>query len=280
MYGTATETDRRFHIFTANWYRIQRLNAEGGATFELNQFADLSGAEFKRMYLHPMTVPAFPLSEMEVTPSNGLPDAYNWVDNGAVVPVKDQAQCGSCWAFSAVANMEGQNFLHGTKQLVSISESQLVDCDKVDEGCNGGLMGNAFAYAIKNGMETESDYPYKAVTSTCKYAAAKATIHFSNWTMIPADEKKMQQALFDNGPLSVAVDAENWSYYSGGVYDSSCTTNLDHGVTLVGWGSLNGKDYWIIKNSWGKSWGLNGYIWLARGKNKCGINKYVCTILV
>lgn len=279
LYGTQAESDRRFHIFTANWYRVQRMNAEGKGQFELNKFADLSHAEFKKTYLRPI-VPPVGQNVIDFTPSNDLPDAWNWVEHGAVVPVKDQGQCGSCWAFSAVANMEGQNFLQGTKKLVAFAESQLVDCDKVDSGCNGGLMGNAFEYAIQYGMESEEDYPYVPETSECQYDASKAIYKFSNWSMIASDEKKMQQALYDMGPLSVAVDAENWSYYSGGIYDSSCTTNLDHGVTLVGWGTENGKDYWIIKNSWGKNWGKSGYIWLARGKNKCGVNKYVATIHV
>jgi cathepsin F len=279
IYGTEAESDRRYHIYVANWYRVRHLNSQGQGEFALNKFADLSHSEFKKMYLRPINPTTFG-PELSITPSNALPDSYNWVDQGAVCAVKDQGQCGSCWAFSAVANMEGQNFLHGTKTLVALSESQLVDCDTGDDGCNGGLMGNAFEYAIKNGMESEQDYPYVAQTRTCKYDKSKAIYKFSNWSMIPSDEEKMRQALYDMGPLSIAVDAENWSYYSGGIYTGYCTTNLDHGVTLVGWGSQNGKPYWIIKNSWGKDWGLNGYIWLERNTNKCGINKYCCSISV
>jgi C1A family cysteine protease len=278
VYGTE-EADRRFHIYTSNWYHVQHLNKQGRGHFSLdNQFADLSRSEFRNTYLTLQT-PARAATTAKVQVRDA-PDAWDWREHGAVAEIKDQGQCGSCWAFSAVGNMEGQNFLHGTKELVTLAESQLVDCDKADSGCNGGLMGTAFEYAIKNGMETEKDYPYKASTRTCAYSAKKAIYKFSNWTMIEDDEEVMKQALYEYGPLAIAVDAENWSYYSGGIYDSKCTSNLDHGVTLVGYGTEKGKDFWLIRNSWGKSWGENGYIRLIRGKNKCGINQYVCTILV
>ena len=177
-------------------------------------------------------------------------------------------------------------------ELPLISEQQLVDCEHdcmefpgttqevCDEGCNGGLMPNAFTYAIREGMESEADYPYKGVDQTCKFDASKVKYHFSSWAWVDQDEDAMVAALNTKGPLSVALDASYWSFYAGGIYDSACSSSrMNHGVLLVGYGVENGTKYWIVKNSWGTGWGEKGYIRLIRGKNKCGINNFVCTIM-
>jgi len=290
IYNNVEEHVARFEVFKENLALINHLNRQGKGKFALNKFADMTREEFAAMYLHPFPIAAkdHPVNFKATDAPN--PDEKNWCTEGGCNPIKNQASCGSCWAFSATANMEGVYFkAHGT--LPDISEQQLVDCEhdcmifpgtteKVcDEGCNGGLMPNAFTYAIREGMMTQKDYPYKGKDQTCKYDATKVAYHFSAWQWVDKNEDAMVAALNQLGPLSVAVDATYWSYYSGTIYDSSCsTTTMNHGVALVGYGKEGTKDYWIIRNSWGTSWGIKGYMHLIRGKNKCGVNNFVCSI--
>jgi len=290
----ALEHIQRFENFKANYHLVRHLNRQNRGHFALNEFADLSQEEFEARYLRPIAIPNRRFFKEFIVPNKQYPETKDWRDEGAVNAIRNQGSCGSCWAFSAVANMEGVYFVkHG--ELPSLSEQQLVDCEhdcmiyhgskSCDAGCNGGLMPNAFTYAAREGMETEAQYPYKGKASTCQYSAAKATYHFTNWTMVGANEPAMIAALNEMGPLSVAVCASSWSYYSGGIYNSSCGTSLNHGVALVGYGADNGKQYWIIRNSWGTSWGISGYMKLARGEGtgttgKCGVNTFVCSITI
>ena len=292
-YANAQEHVARFNAFKSNYALVRHLNRQGKGTFTLNRFADMTQEEFAAKYLRPFPVAQLPRYKKTLAWNRfaDYPEAKNWADDGAVTPVKDQASCGSCWAFSATGAMEGAWFM-AHNELPLISEQQLVDCEHdcmefpgttqevCDEGCNGGLMPNAFTYAIREGMESEEDYPYKGVDRTCRYDASKVKYHFSSWAWVDQDEDAMVAALNTKGPLSVALDASYWSYYSGGIYDVSCSsTRMNHGVLLVGYGVENGTKYWIVKNSWGTSWGEKGFIRLIRGKNKCGINNFVCTII-
>ena len=210
------------------------------------------------------------------------------MDEGAVTPVKNQGSCGSCWAFSVTGNMEGvYKTAHGI--LPSLSEQQLVDCDhdcmeykqqkSCDSGCNGGLMPNAMAYAIREGMTSEDQYPYKGKAGTCNYTTGTGKYRFTAWASVNGTEENIIAALNDIGPLSVGVDANMWQLYMGGIFNLPCSRSLNHGVLLVGYGTQGKKDYWLIKNSWGASWGEKGYIRLIREKDKCGINDFVNTIL-
>jgi len=168
---------------------------------------------------------------------------------------------------------------HG-KSLV-LSEQQIVDCDTVSMGCGGGWMDNAFQYIQTfGGLETEADYPYKARDQTCKNDKSKAKLQVTGHHSISKNEDDILKAVFENGPLSVAINATPFQYYTGGIITEPCSAALNHGVVIVGYGSEGGVDYWIIRNSWGASWGEQGYARMIRGKGECGINTTVSTAVV
>jgi len=243
----------------------------------LNKYADLTNAEF-RQQMNGLRINST-RPKVEVRRLLGAPKSVDWRTKGYVTPIKDQAQCGSCWAFSTTGSVEGQHF-KATGKLVSLSEQNLVDCSGAEGnmGCFGGLMDQAFNYIITNkGIDTESSYPYTAQDGTCHFKgnAIGATIT-SFKDVASGSETALEQAVATVGPVSVAIDAGHQSFqlYKDGVYDEpACSSSmLDHGVLAVGYDSQNGQDYWIVKNSWGTSWGQQGYIFMTRNKNnQCGI---------
>lgn len=287
-HGKEYSTEEYAHrqaVFQQNSELIEKLNGlDNGAQYELNKFADLTPDEFRTRFL--AKTPMGPLPEgTPVHPDLAVednPTSYDWRDHGAVTAVKNQEQCGSCWSFSTTGNIEGQWFLSG-KTLVGLSEQQFVDCDKVDQGCNGGLPSNAYQYAIQaGGVESEADYPYLAMDSTCKFSADKVVATISNWTQVSTDEDQIAAFLVKTGPLSIGINAEWMQFYAGGVSDPLfCDPKkLDHGVLIVGYGVDGSKPYWIIKNSWGPTWGEKGYYRIVRGKGKCGLNTMVTSAFV
>jgi len=286
-YNNDVEERFRMKIYLENRGRIAKHNKDPQAPFKLamNQYGDFLSHEFaKRMNGFRMELRNASLHNLEgatfLTPHHFVaPKTVDWRTQGYVTPVKDQGQCGSCWSFSATGALEGQHMRKSGK-LTSLSEQNLVDCSRAEgnEGCNGGLMDNAFLYIKKNkGIDTESSYPYEGQDDKCRYKKVDAGAEDTGYVDVPSgDEEKLMHAVASVGPVSIAIDAshESFQFYSKGIYvEAKCSsTELDHGVLVVGYGTDEGQDYWLVKNSWGPTWGDGGYIKMARNKdNQCGV---------
>jgi cathepsin F len=273
--------EEEFEVFQSNLRLIEQLQADdASATYShLTPFANIKPEDFKKRNGYRATQGA---TQAPLLDTSNLDSSYDWRDHGAVNPIKDQGQCGSCWAFSTVANIEGVGAVE-TGKLLDLSEQQLVDCDSADSGCNGGLPSNAFQYMIDNGMglEGESAYPYTAKDGTCTESKAQEKAFITAWHQTSTDETQIAAALQQYGPLSIGINANTLQFYTGGVANPSkflCSPSaLDHGVAIVGFGTADGQDYWTIRNSWGSSWGESGYFRMVRGTGACGLNTDVTT---
>ena len=274
-------------VYEDNMVRIAEHNAKQlGWTMGVNQFAHLTAEEFKGLYVTGGYTPRSPVfgPYNQVQRNWTAPASVDWRVQGAVTPVKNQGQCGSCWAFSTTGATEGAWFLKNGS-LVSLSEQQLVDCagSTGNQGCNGGLMDDAFQYIINNkGITTEGNYPYTAQDGTCNSAKAKqVAAKVASFTDVTPNSEADLIAAIAQQPVAVAVEADQNSFqlYAGGVMTATCGANLDHGVLAVGYGkdATSGNEFWLVKNSWGGDWGEAGYIRLGRGKTynggagQCGI---------
>jgi len=287
-YKNKEEESHRRHIFEEHVEHIQQhnLHADFGKHHHrmgVTKFADWTREEFKKhLTYNSPTKKVTSKRKAKHMHADQLPTTVNWVTQGAVTPVKDQGQCGGCYTFSSTGALEGQVF-RKSGQLVSLSEENLLDCSSNynNQDCNGGTMQACFQYVQDNGgLDTEASYPYTSGggvdNSECSYDADNSAATVSNiQTIESGDEQALAKALASVGPISIAIDASNLQFYKGGVYaDSNCSSsNLDHAVLLVGYGvSSNGQQYWLVKNSWGTNWGLNGYFELARNQNNmCGV---------
>lgn len=274
----------RFEIFRDNFINIYSHNhnpIQQNFTMGITQFTDLTQEEFKKTYLgfkHPQltktTCSAF------VPTSKSVPASVDWRTQNAVTPVKDQGQCGSCWSFSATGAIEGA-WAIAKKQLNSLSEQQLVDCSHRygNLGCNGGLMDSAFQYTIDyGGLCEEKAYPYTATGGTCQ-TPCKIVSSISKCSDVEPNNQISLKEAVSNGPVSIAIEADTaifQSYSSGVITSKSCGTSLDHGVLIVGYGIQDNIKYWLVKNSWGTSWGDGGYVKIERSDSVndpgiCGI---------
>ncbi|UYV60950.1 CTSL [Cordylochernes scorpioides] len=277
------EDQVRKAIFEENLKNIVQHNLEyelGMHSYYLgiNKYSDWSSQEFTK-HMNGLIVSEDRTMDLyEPSGDMELPSSLDWRSKGYVTGVKDQGQCGSCWAFSTTGGLEGQHY-RKTGKLVSLSEKNLVDCSTSNSGCDGGAMSRAYDYIIDNGgIDTEESYPYKPERDQCQYNKSNIGATCKDFMSVNQDEESLKQALAAVGPISIAIDASGKAFqqYKGGVYNNPDCGNamgsLNHGVLLVGYGQENGIDYWLVKNSWTESWGEKGYIKMSRNKNnQCGI---------
>lgn len=290
VYHSLEIMEERYQVYKQNMLFVEEQNSREDISYVLGEtpFADMSHDEFKQyksVIGSEKTCDAFHSTvnnnaSVSSVVNQTIPSSVDWREKGAVTPVKDQGQCGSCWSFSATGAMEGAWQIASGK-LVSLSEQQLVDCSAGfkygNHGCNGGLMDGAFHYAMEHGMCAESDYGYTAKDGNCESCETVVKIYGCT-DVTPKNEVDLEEAV-SRTPVSVAIEADTrvFQLYTGGVLTSdACGTTLDHGVLVVGYGSENDIDYWIVKNSWSSSWGENGYIRIAKSSSTntpgiCGI---------
>ncbi|UJR12299.1 hypothetical protein I4U23_016476 [Adineta vaga] len=286
-YSSTEEEINRRQIWEENVAMINKHNLEvdlglHSYTLAMNQFGDLTNEEFRKQMngykissddeINSLNYQTFSTPENFV-----LPNEVDWRTKGYVTYVKDQGQCGSCWAFSTTGALEGQHFAK-TSQLIPLSEQNLVDCSLLNFGCNGGNQDLAYDYIkMHHGISSEESYPYFPERDICQFNKIHIAATITGYTRVKKhNETDLQAAIATIGPIAVSIDAGQGSFqfYSSGVYDEpNCSTKrLDHAVLAVGYGTLNNKDYYIVKNSWGASWGTRGYILMSRNKqNQCGI---------
>lgn len=217
--------------------------------------------------------------------TNTIPESVDWRTKGAVTHVKNQLECGSCWAFSTTGSIEGALAIHNhnifNHKIYNLSEQQLVDCSRQNHGCEGGLMDLGFSYVIDNGICSEESYPYIGRQGICNSLSCKKIGHISDYSDVTSNDEKALKRAVAQQPISVAIQANlsSFRFYKNGVYnDPDCGNQLDHGVLIVGYGTDNqyGLDYWIVKNSWSSAWGEEGYVRMLRNYDKnpsgmCGI---------
>lgn len=286
-YDSAAEREKSLGAFRRSLAYVEAENAKGHSyKVAINEFADQTPEDFSVGRLGLRMPPAekvwgAPYLGTDRYSGAQLPEDIDWVSRGAVTDPKNQGQCGSCWSFSTTGAVEGAWQIK-TGKLVSLSEQQLVDCSKNDgnDGCNGGSMDGAFTYIENHSLCTEASYEYKAKSGTCQEATCIAAVPAGSLKgyhdVPPQDEDALMEAVSQQ-PVSVAIEADQMAFqlYQSGVLTSKCGNKLDHGVLLVGYGVDNGTEYWKVKNSWGASYGEEGYVRLERGKSKdgeCGIN--------
>jgi C1A family cysteine protease len=285
-YDSYDETITRFQNFKQSIDRINANNAYvkfrgSGATFGLNKFSDLSPEEFAEKVLMTPFKPVTSVFKEKnmLSPRITAPDTFDWRTKGAVTAVKDQQQCGSCWAFSVTENVESVWILAKgltNETLPPLAPQQIVDCDTSDAGCEGGNPPTAYQYIISaGGLDDDKDYPYTAQDGTCAFKSSAVVAKISNFKYATSgDEDTMKDNLASWAPLSICVDARYWQDYSGGVmteYQCDWIVELDHCVQAVGYDTTASTPFWIVRNSWGTDWGENGYIRLQYGTNTCGL---------
>ena len=269
-------TNSRFHFENNIKLIIEHNSGNSSYKFGITQFLHLSDAQWSSRF-HNITLdkPSNDIFEGRSLNLRSLPLSWDWRSAGVTTPVKDQSSCGSCWGFSATETVE-TTWAIKSGELKVLSPQQLVDCSKLNSGCNGGLQSRAYSYLQKTPQCLESSYPYTAKDGTCHSCKGEVPL-LSGYNSIKAgDESSMGQAvLITSLAIAIQADQKQFQMYSSGVTDFDCGKNLDHAVTIEGYGNENGKDYWLVRNSWGTSWGDKGYIKMARGKDLCGLSQSV-----
>ncbi|KAK4271701.1 hypothetical protein QN277_020353 [Acacia crassicarpa] len=289
VYPNPQEESKRFRIFQSNLKHINEVNAKRESPSQsrhgLNKFADLSPQEFRETYLHSVNMPADSVTKLnnnikdDSSCDHEVPDSLDWREKNAVTAVKDQGNCESHWAFSVVGAIEGINAIN-TGKLTNLSAQQLVDCDPRSYGCAGGFYFDAFGWVIDNGgIDTEADYPYIATNGSCKNGIKAVSISDLSYVVFATDDEV--KCAVAQQPATSSVIGVDFQFYTGGIYEgdncdknSTATTLV---VLIVGYGTENGEDYWIVKNTWGEEWGEKGYIRMKRNAagwtyGICGLN--------
>ena len=290
-YFTQQEESRRFDIFVANMLAAagtQEVNPL--ATFGMNKFSDMTVDEFRSTHRNAAAYfaaradePKDLLNMSHIASSAG--QSVNWVTNGAVTGVKDQGNCGGCWSFSSTGNIEGQWFI-AKKSLVSLSEQELISCDNLNSGCNGGLEYSSWKWLITKQagqIMTESSYPYKSGSGNvpaCSLTGKAVGAKITSYKNLAAKEQTVADFMLLGGPVSVGVDATSWISYTSGILTNCISKAMDHSVLAVGFDDKSTPPYWIVKNSWGSTWGEQGYIRIAKGSNQCLIANDPSTSIV
>jgi len=301
VYSTQAEYMQRFKNFQATLKRIDYLNNMEGqqATFGINKFSDLSVEEFSQTYL----LPKFDAADICIWPYHATvddevkmaaPKSFDWRTKNVVTPIKNQGDCGSCWTFSTTGNIEGQWALWSAKkQLVGLSEQFIVDCsnsclvsepDLCNSGCGGGLPWLAYGDIIKNkGITTEAAYPYTGEDGTCQ-GGMKPSAVIANWTAVEPVPSTIEAFMYAQGPLSITLNAGLLMSYTSGTITGTASecpvSEMDHAVLMVGYDNTGSTPFWIVKNSWGTDWGVNGYFQIASAQGLCGINACVTSALL
>jgi cathepsin F len=286
-YASNGEMQVRYDNFKASLQRIAAGNArsKGSPLYGITKFSDLSSEEFRAKMLmkDPIKQHEERKSGVEVLKPKiaaaDLPTTFDWRTLGKVTAVKNQEQCGSCWAFSATENIESVWLVAGkaNNNTLNLAPQQIVDCDNSDGGCDGGNPPTAYDYVIKaGGLDTEASYPYTAEDGQCAFKSNAIGAKISNWKYATEwySETTLQQNLVSWAPLSICLDASAWQDYVSGVMtwtECAYVNLLDHCVQLVGYNSAASTPYWMVRNSWGTDWGINGYIWLQMGEDTCGL---------
>eukprot|EP00929_Paragymnodinium_shiwhaense_P081684 TRINITY_DN42810_c0_g1_i1.p1 TRINITY_DN42810_c0_g1~~TRINITY_DN42810_c0_g1_i1.p1 ORF type:complete len:349 (+),score=48.60 TRINITY_DN42810_c0_g1_i1:57-1103(+) len=288
VYSDDVTLSERLEVFARNVDFIDSFNRNstaGGLRLGVNQFADLTAAEFKKQYLSSLQLSPPPGAKnvniaFEAPPDVFLPDSIDWRKKGAVTPVKDQKNCGACWAFSTTGAIEGAWKLAGNP-LVSLSEQELVDCSAGWKGgCAGGEPSSAFEWVQKNGICSNQSYPWTSFQDEChnQFSPCQSILTIQGYTRLPESNENALKAAVAQRPVSVEIEADTdlFRFYKSGVLKGQCGTSLDHAVLAVGYGTDAGQDYWLVKNSWNDSWGEQGYVRLARTSSaaspgECGI---------
>jgi len=260
---------------------VERLQADSpSANYGITKFSDLSTEEFQHSMLMQNKNPKKIDHVINTAPITVKEPAFDWRDSGAVTPVKNQEQCGSCWAFSAVEAIESAWIINSlaTNTTIDLAPQQIVDCDSIGgvEGCNGGTTDSAYKYVIEfKGLESNTSYPYTGENGTCDFDIKEVVATISGYKPISKDETTLPDTLAATGPFSICLAASAWQDYTSGVLTAKeCCQGpcqVDHCVQLVGYNTDAKVPYWIVRNSWAANWGVGGYIWLELGKNTCDL---------